>query len=279
MRKQTLVNLLLLLLVALLGLLVWYSPDKKGRAPAAPLTQLDPASIRQITISNRNGPRFVMQRNQQGWWMSEPYRVRANAPRIDSLLNLLSTPQIETFAAPTGRLDEFGLAQPLAELTFNQTRISFGGIHPYNYHRYLRIDDQIYLIKDIFPHHALARAEEFVSHALFAEEAIIDEIRTPTWRLYQRQGTWALEPESLETDPGQLAEKVAAWQHSRAAGVLKAPATPIQQQVAIRLAGSRETVELGVIQQPSRTLLVNRTLGLAYRLNDSRLLQSPGSGH
>jgi len=278
MRKQSLINLLLLLLVAALGLFVWYVPDDESSRINRPLTPLDPATIDRITISNNNGPRFVMQRDARGWYMTEPYRVRANKPRIDILLDLLSTPQIEAFPLPADRLAEFGLERPLAELTFDQTKIIFGGTHPYNYRRYLRIEDQLYLTQDIFPHHALAQAEEFVSHALFPEDAEISEIKLPAWHLYRQQDRCALNPDTTETDPALLKEKVAAWQHTWVPRVIKAPDTPPEQEITIHLAGNEEPVTLGVITRKPRILLVNQTLGLAYRLNNDALLRPPAQG-
>jgi len=276
MRKQSLVNLLLLLLVAVLSLFVWYTLNEESSRPGSPLTDLDPATVKRITISNNNGPQFILERDTRGWHMSEPYRIRANTSRIDTLLDLLSTPQIESFALPTDRLAEFGLERPLAELTFNQTKITFGGTHPYNYRRYLRIDDQLYLTSDIFPHHALARAEEFVSHALFPDGGEISEINTPTWHIYRQQGVWTLDPDGAGTNPEQLGEKVAAWQHASVSKVIVAPDTPPEQQLTIHLRDSEDPIKLGVISQKPRVLLINQTLGLAYQLNSDALLRAPG---
>ncbi|WP_428623257.1 DUF4340 domain-containing protein [Sedimenticola sp.] len=277
MRKQSWINLFLLLLVLLLGLWVWLTPEEASNTVRTPLTQLDPAAVNSIEISNHNGPRFVMQRQGADWRMTEPYPVRANGPRIDILLDLLSTPQIEAFPLPADRLAEFGLDRPLAELTFNQTRIIFGGTHPYNYRRYLRIGDQLYLTNDIFPHHALARAEEFVSHALFAEVETIEAIQTPTWRLTRQPDGWAMQPEAPGVDVAQLAEKVADWQHTWVAKVIQAPATPSDQNVTIHLANRAEPLVLEVVNNKKQILLVNRPLGLAYQLNNDSLLQPPAN--
>lgn len=279
MRREGLINLFLLLLVGALALFVWSTPDEQESRTSRPLTRLDPARVNRISIHNNKGPRFVLQRDAGGWRMTEPYRVEANAPRIESLLGLLTTPPIESFPLPTDRLAEFGLQPPLAELVFDQTRISFGGTHPYNYHRYLRIDDQLYLIKDIFPHHALARAEEFVSHSLFPEGAQISELSLPGWQIERQQDRWTLQPDTAHIDPSLLEQKIAAWQHARIAAVIKAPDTPLEQQVTIRLAGSVAPLKLGLIHQGPRFLLVNQALGLAYRLDSDALLTPPGEGH
>lgn len=276
MRREALINLFLLLLVGGLALFVWLTPEEQAHSGGGPLTTLNPAGVSRISISNGKGPRFVLQRDRDGWRMTEPYRVRANGDRIDSLLRLLSTRPLESFPLPDDRLAEFGLQPPLAELTFDRTRISFGGTHPYNHRRYLRIEERLYLINDIFPHHVLARAEEFVSRAPLPEDAEISQIVLPAWRLYRQQERWRLQPDTATTDPALLAQKAAAWRHPRVTGVVRAPATPPEQQVTIHLAGSATPLNLGLVRQGRRLLLVNQVSGLAYRLEDDSLLYPPG---
>ncbi|WP_052761169.1 DUF4340 domain-containing protein [Sedimenticola thiotaurini] len=278
MRRASLINLLLLLLVGGLALSVWLTPDRQDGPATRPLTRLDPAAVQQITIHNGKAPRFILQRQAAGWQMTEPYRVAANGARIEKLLGLLTTPAIESFPLPADRLAEFGLEEPLAELTFDQTRIIFGGTHPYNHRRYLRIDDQLYLIKDIFPHHATARAEEFISPNLFPPGAQISEVNLPDWRLYRQQQRWVLDPDPTGTDPSQLVQKVTDWQQVQAGGVSRAPDTVPEQQLSIRLQNQPHPIRLGLIRQGSGILLINPVLGLAYRLDNDNLLKPPGEG-
>lgn len=278
MRRESLVNLLLLLLVGGLALFVWLTPDQQDNPVTRPLTGLDPAQVQQISIQRRKGPRLILQRDASGWRMGEPYRVAANGPRIEKLLGLLTTPVIESFPLPADRLAEFGLTEPLAELTFDQTRILFGGTHPYNHRRYLQIADQLYLIKDIFPHHATAGAEAYVSRRLFPATVQIGAISLPGWRLHRQQDRWILDPDPAGTDPSRLLQKVADWQQAQASGVSAAPDTPPQQQIRIRLTDRDTPVTLGLIRQGSQILLINQALGLAYRLDNDDLLKSPGEG-
>jgi hypothetical protein len=277
MQRQSLINLFLLLIVLMLGLFVWLSPEETTQPTQVPLTDLNPADIQQIEIQNNNGPRFVMQRQSGSWQMTEPYPVQANGPRIDILMDLLSTPQVEALPLPTERLAEFGLDSPLATVTFNDTQITFGGTHPYNYRRYVRINDQLYLTNDIFPHHVLAQAEDFISHALFPENIQLSEIKTPDWQLIKAGDRWEVTPTNDNITQAQLQEKVDAWLHTWVSKVSKAPKETFTEEITLQIDGITRPITLGIVRQKKQLLLVRQELGLAYRLTSDSLLKPPGA--
>ncbi|MEJ1297748.1 MAG: DUF4340 domain-containing protein [Candidatus Sedimenticola sp. (ex Thyasira tokunagai)] len=269
-------NLALLVLVIILGALVWFSGEQEERERLPPLTDIDPAAVKVIRISNNNGPEFTMEHLNGRWKMTTPHHIAANQPRINILLDLLSTPSIEQQPLPLDRLGEFGLEQPVAKVVFNNTQITFGGTHPYNYRRYLRIGDNLHLIDDLFPHHVLARAEAFISHELFTPEQKIREIETPEWRLFQgADNTWQLNPPHPGISNDRLTEKVDQWQHTWVARIEPPPKESPSAEVKVWLNGQPNPVVLGVVQQKKSTLLVSAELGLAYRLPAAELLQTP----
>lgn len=165
MKRTSMLNLLLLGIVVLLGGIVWLTPDEKTTQPPPPLTPLQPTDIERIRITNHNGT-FVLVRNGTQWQMTEPYEITANTPRINMLLDIVSTASVESFPAPPDRLTEFGLNEPEASIQLNDTELFLGSVHPYNRRRYIRIGNTIHLINDRFPHHLLARAEAFIDHSL-----------------------------------------------------------------------------------------------------------------
>ncbi|MCW8891617.1 MAG: DUF4340 domain-containing protein [Sedimenticola sp.] len=279
MRRQSLINLFLLLIVLLLGLFVWLTPEEREQPTVIPLTALQPSAIKHIEIRNNNGPAFVLQRNADSWQMTAPYPIAANGPRIDILMDLLSTPQVETFPLPADRLAEFGLDKPLAEVTFNDTLIIFGGTHPYNYRRYVRIDDQLYLINDIFPHHVLAQAEAFISHALLPANVQINQITTPDWQIKADNTQWRLTPLADTVSQEQLQRKIDTWLHTWVSKVTKPPDVERTGSVTITLKQDPTPLTFGIVKQQKQTLLIQESLGLAYHLNSDSLLQPPGESH
>lgn len=277
MGSRSIKNLVLLVLVILLGTLAWLSREQEKSDHLPPLTNIDPATIEVISISNNNGPEFTMERLNGRWKMTTPYRIAANQPRINILLDLLSTPSIEQQPLPLDRLGEFGLEQPMAKVAFNNTRISFGGTHPYNYRRYLRINNTLHLINDLFPHHLLARAESFISHELFTPKQKIREMKTPEWRLFRgADQSWQLDPPDPAISSDHLTEKMDQWQHTWVASVEAPPKEATSSAVEVWFNDQSHPITLGIVRQKRGILLVSAELGLAYRLpSATELLQIP----
>lgn len=276
MERRGWINLALLVAVILLGLIIFFSPSKQDEETFVPLTPLGPQQLNDIRISNNNGPAFTLERRRDGWQMTSPYRVAANVPRINLLLDIVSTPSFERFPLPPERLEEFGLDKPKAEVQLNGTTLVFGSTHPYNYRRYVRIGDTLHLTNDHFPHHLLALAEDFISHELFTKNQKITAIHTADWQLNRVNNRWQLTPKDSAISMDQLVSKVEGWKHALAAKVLKAPTETSQEQIQIEITGQSTPVTFEVIRQKRQLLLVRRDLGIAYRLPaDTTLTTAP----
>ncbi|MES9911503.1 MAG: DUF4340 domain-containing protein [Candidatus Sedimenticola sp. 4PFRAG1] len=276
MEKRSLINLGLLVVMLLLATLVWFTTDDNGEKRFQPLTGLNPSTIGQITLANNNGPTFTLQRGPSGWTMTTPYQVEANVPRINILLDIVSTPSFEQHPAPADRLKEFGLDKPRAELLLNDTKLVFGGTHPYNYRRYVLIDGTLHLTNDNFPHHFLALAEDFISHSLLKEGSRVEQIRTPGWRLFHTGQGWQLDPPVEGISADQLLAKVSDWENTWVSKVQKSPVEPATEFVEVSIQGSQRPIRFGLINTERELLLVRDDLGLAYRLPAaSKLLESP----
>ncbi|OOZ36773.1 DUF4340 domain-containing protein [Solemya velesiana gill symbiont] len=276
MSRRTLINLALLVVVLILGAVAWLTPDEMDKAEFQPLTTLNPSEIMQVTIANHNGPGFTLKRGPVGWSMTTPYQVAANTPRINILLDIASTPSFEQHPVPADRLKEFGLDKPRAELLFNDTKLIFGGTHPYNYRRYVLIDDTLHLINDHFPHHFLALAEDFISHSLLGEGAKVREIKSSQWHLYRNQTGWLLEPPVEGISVDQLTAKADEWENTWTSKVQKAPKKQASDTFEIRLQNRPTPLTFDAIRTERELLLAHKELGLAYRLPlESTLLNPP----
>ncbi|MCG8427159.1 MAG: DUF4340 domain-containing protein [Chromatiales bacterium] len=275
MPKRAMVNLLLLLVVIALGLVVWLTPEKDQAQNLAKLTNLSPNDISHIRISNNNGPTFTLERSKNGWWMSQPYRIAANTPRIDILLDIVATPSHEQFPLPKDRLAEFGLDKPRATMQFNSTEMIFGGTHPYNYRRYVQIGNQVHLINDNFPHHFLAAAEAYVSHSLLPHEAKITRISTPDWSIQKVDNRWQLTPENGDISTDALVRKIEDWQTTWAAQVSRVETPGATPQITIALEGSQQPMTLLLEKRDNGIRLTRADNNLSYTLPNGELLQPP----
>ncbi len=277
MDGRTRTNLLLLVLVAGLGLAVWLTPSDTPPAPV-PLTGLDPAEVRHMSLGNRNGADLVLERRGDGWWMIRPYAITANDERARLLLGILAAPSHESFPVPADGLADYGLQPPAAVLEVDGTRIEMGGTHPYNHDRYLRLGDRIHLVKDLFPHHLMASAEAYVSPRLLPRNTRIEAIETPDWTLRRSDGGWVLEPDPGDRSQDPLVAKAQAWEQARALQVLPAPEVATNTPaVTVRLRGEAAPLGFVLWRRDGDLLLVRPEMGLAWRLPpDTPLLTPPG---
>jgi len=152
MERRLRLNLLLLLLVALLGLAVWFSrPTERP-----PLTSIDPAEVTRIEISDLSGRHILMLRRDGQWYLDGGRR--ADQVRVVQLLGICRTPSLERFPAPAS-LHPFGLEAAPILLRLNDTNLAFGTTDPIHGWRYVHIGNQIHLIADGFFHHLSAPPE------------------------------------------------------------------------------------------------------------------------
>ncbi len=273
MKRPLLINLALLAVVTVLGLTVWLIPEEQPAEPP-PLTALDPSGIQRVRLQNRHGE-LELRKGDAGWEMTAPYRVAANAPRIELLLGIADAKSLARFPLPGDRLAEFGLNPPLATLELDQTRIEVGGTEPLQHRRYLRIGDTLHLIADRFPQHLLAAPEEFVAPELLSAGSKPSAIRTPDWTLTQGQdGKLALEPPQPDLSMDDLNRKFDQWRSARAVAVLPAPSGKGDGEIELRLSDA-PPLRFRIVKRGEGLLLVRSDLGLAYRLPDGSDLLDP----
>ena len=154
MRRRSLLNLGLSLLV--LGLILWVWWLQPLALP--PLTPLQPQQIERIRISDSAGRDIRLEKRAGHWWLEQ---APANAGRIEQLLGISTTPSLRRFPIPQRRLAEFGLAPPTLRLWLNDLELDFGTTDPINGWRYVLTGGQIHLIGDGFQHHLIAPASSF----------------------------------------------------------------------------------------------------------------------
>jgi hypothetical protein len=278
MQRQVMVNGLLLALVLTLGGMAWLSIQQPDSGQPTPLTGLQPEQIKHLTLEHRDGPGIRLERRAGGWEMLGPYQARGNGDRIRRLLEMVRSNSFSRFPAPAD-VAEYGLSPPLAIITLDQTRIEVGTTHPMNQHRYLRIGDQVHLIKDRFIHHLQARAEGFVSPELLPPGSQISAIRTPDWQLtFATDGTATLNPPNPALSPDDLNRKRDQWRLARATRLVAAADSTGNNMIGIQLRDRQQSIGFELEQTGQDTRLIRRDLGLAYIIHkDSALLKPPGN--
>ncbi|MCG7987415.1 MAG: DUF4340 domain-containing protein [Candidatus Thiodiazotropha weberae] len=147
-------NLILMVVIGLLAVLVWQSQPES----MAPLSQLAPAEIRNITILS--GTNSLTMRLEQDQWLIDDRPGLTS--RIEQLLTISQTASLKQFPAPPD-LTPFGLDNPGIVLLLDQARFSFGDIDPLNGWRYVLYNGVIHLIGNGYHHHLTAPLEAWLA--------------------------------------------------------------------------------------------------------------------
>ncbi len=275
MRRQPWLNLILLAVVTLLALAVWLTPDETAPTDSLKLTLMQPQQIDSIEIINRSG-KVELQRTQNGWQMSAPYTITANAVRIEQLLQIATAESLQRFPSPTEQLAEFGLAEPQAIIKLGQQSIQMGNTNPVSHQRYLRSGDTIHLIKDRFPHHLMAAATEFIALELVPPNSQLEAIHTPDWSISKgEKGKLQLEPAQTKLSMDDLNRKITQWQQAQASSI-----TALQQaepigEIKLILKDRSAPLSFKLVKSAAQTLLWRPELGLAYHLPTATALLTP----
>jgi hypothetical protein len=266
MASRLWLNLALLLLIAILGIIVFYEPGKKPLPVPTRLTQLTPASITHIHIKRISGEDIELVKEPNGqWWMHNPYHLPANEFRVQSLLRLAETESLSNHALGQLQPATYGLDQPRAIVTFDRsTQISFGNTEPLQQRRYVQIGDQLHTIVDTFYYQAAANPTIYLNHVLLPSNANILKLVLPDLQLAFKDGQWQRTPSHPEYSADASVELINNWHHAQALELRASDIKDARADIEIVLAEQPEPIRFKLLQTEDETSLIRLGIGLQY---------------
>lgn len=146
MSTWTRVNLALALLAAALLVL-----DRlAGKATAPPvLTALDPQQVHAVRIERNDRLTLHLERSDDAWRLVHPEAAPARAHRVAALLAVARAPVVQQIGRTTAP-GQYGLADPVAVLQLDATRIAFGERDPSQRNRYVSVEGTIAVVDELY---------------------------------------------------------------------------------------------------------------------------------
>ena len=93
------------------------------------LSDIGADSITKISIHHHQRE-IVLNKTDQQWHLIKPVNISANQFRLKTLLNLLGTISHAQYKVEALDLKKYGLDEADTYISFNDTKIDFGIIHP-----------------------------------------------------------------------------------------------------------------------------------------------------
>lgn len=275
MSKRNLINLILLAIIIALVAIVIYKPGKDAAQPLPTLTSLNKNDIQHIKITRKSKipseQEMEFKKTDNGWVMIKPYTVAANTFRINSILEILTTTSFSQNNLSGLDLATFGLAKPVATITFNnKTSLVFGHNKTLKNHRYIKIGPTLHLTTDTFLYQLAAKAESYIDHKLLPENKTLIKLSLPDITLEKVNGKWK---SSINTDrfsadaTNQLIEE---WQLSQAYDVNKTKAKIKYRKDIAAYFNTGEVIYFNIENNKSSFNLINLTNRVRYILSADR---------
>jgi len=263
--KRNLLNLVLLLVVAGLGLLAWLEPGRSPAPPALKITALDPAAIERIRIERPADTVEILRRDGR-WQLTAPVAAPANTIRTDAIVSVAASDSLNQQPIAGLDLAAYGLDEPKARLHLNDVTIDFGATAPLDNRRYVRVGDTLHLIPDLRYYQLIGHWSGYVSLRLLEEGTALQRIELPRLVLVNDNGSWVPEPRPEHWSADAATTLAQRWQSVQAMEVREHKEVASGEEIRLHVRGREQPLRFVIAAREPDLVLVRPELGLAYHL-------------
>jgi len=265
MKKGTLINLSLLIVIALLVLLTVYEPGIEKPAEAPLLLSLKREDIQHISIQRDGQETVELEKGSDGkWQLLKPIKIAASNYRIDSLLRISESRSLNSFPAEPAKLSGYQLDKPQAEMVLNHSvHIAFGSATPLDQRRYVLLNNTVHLISDNLYYFMVSAWPTFVSMIPLPEKSAISSLLLPGLKLQWQENRWQVEPEQEIGSADIITALIDAWKFAAATAVKAYDGKP-GERVAVQLKDDKAPLQFLLTARKPDLVLARPDLGIEY---------------
>lgn len=183
MKSRWIVNLVLLLLVAGMGLALKFMPEKPQAQPSTvTLSELNSDTFSQISIEAPAKNPVTLEKRDGRWWLVQPYKARADAMAVERVLSVVRAESVDKFDATDPA--RYGLDHPALKLKLGAEEFLFGTFNPVSGKQYVGFRNSVYLIESKYSESATTQVVEMLDKNLLAADeqiASFDFSRLEQW--------------------------------------------------------------------------------------------------
>lgn len=200
MKSRWIVNLVLLLLVAGIGLALKFMPEKPQAKPSTvTLSELNSDAFAQISIEAPAKNPVTLEKHDGRWWLAQPYKARADIAAVERVLSIVRAESVDKFDATD--LTRYGLDHPALKLKLDAEEFLFGTFNPVSGKQYVGFRNSVYLIDSKYSESATIQVVEMLDKTLLAADEQIagfDFSRLEQWeeggglRMALEKGQWSV---------------------------------------------------------------------------------------
>jgi len=263
MYKNTILNLVLFIIVISLASVIYFSEETSTE-----LDRLSTINVDEITSINiqHNQNNTVITKQQDGHWqISLPVNLAANDFRINSVLELVNAPVHNKYSIDEIELKNIGLDRPVTTIKLNELSIAFGIINPATRLRYIRLDDYVYTIEDVYYPLLSSHFGTLVSLNLIPKNSRVEKLILVNQTISRDdKGFWQ---SNIAISADSINKTVDHWQNDQAFGVHSYLEREQLGEVFIYLQGQQHPVSFIITDTDPWLILARPEISLEYHLD------------
>ena len=263
MSKKNFLNLSLLVVVVLLASVIYLSEEKN--IMLRKLTDIDLNDITSISIRhNKNNTIIVKQKNNQ-WQITQPINIAANNFRIQSILKLLNAPVHNQYSLVEIDTKTLELEEPQTTIQFNNLTITFGITNPATNLRYLRLNNHVYTVEDVYYPLINSHFGTLVSLNLLPDDSDIRKLVLVNQTISKDEtGLWS---SNTDISADNIVKTIQHWQQDQAFAVREYMPRQELAKVFIYLKGQQQPIAYTITDTDPWLIIARPEIGLEYHLD------------
>jgi len=277
MNSRAILNIILLVVGVALVLIAYFQPGVQKPASPVPLLSIGPADVNRIKIMPATRQGITFEKNGSEWQIVEPIIARANNFRIESLLQLTHATVHKQYDVTPSDLENLKLSKPLGIIQFNDIKISFGDYESLNNHRYVMIDDRVYLISDNYLQYLQTDLASNVDTRLLPPDSRIVAIELPDLVIKSGdKGQWSVTPQHPDLPADAVQSLIDEWRNVQALRVSRYQGDKSAGKVRITLDNHSAPLDFQILEREPDLILGREDIGVRYHVSDDqaeRLMQ------
>ena len=263
MSKINILNLVLSIVVITLAIVIYYSEEQNTLLDQ--LTDIDVSSINSIHIQHNNNETILVKNSRQQWGITQPVSVAANDFRINSLLKLLNAPVHKQYSIDEINLSDTGLKDSSTTVSFNEQSITFGINNTATSLRYVRLNNSVFTIEDVYHPFISSNFGTLVSLNLLPNKSRIEKLVIKNQTIDKNEkGLWQ---STIDVTADNINKTIDHWNSTQAFGVHEYLQREELGKVFIYLAGTTTPVTFVITDTDPWLILARPELGLEYHLD------------
>jgi hypothetical protein len=263
MSRQLILNLFLFVIAVSLAFIIYFSEEQSTQLER--LTDINLDKVTTIKIQHNKSTISINKTTSHYWKITQPVDIAANEFRINSILKLLHAPVHNKYTSAEIDSRKTGLDNPKTTIQFNNQVIAFGITNPATNLRYLKLNNTIYTIEDVYYPLISSHFGTLVSLNLLPPGSKLAKLILKNQTIFKdEKGRWS---SNIDISADNVSKTLQHWLHDQAFGVHQYLKRKELGEVFIYVTGLAQPITFQITDIEPWLVIARPDIGLEYHLD------------